>query len=111
MADRARYLCVRRGAHEDRGGHVAPKPAAISLFSGALGLDLGLERAGIELRVAVESNRFAAATIRANRPKLPLLEKRIQDISTRELLRTARLRVGEATVVTGGPSCQSFSTA
>jgi DNA (cytosine-5)-methyltransferase 1 len=83
----------------------------ISLFSGALGLDLGLERAGFEIRVAVECNKFAAATIRANRPKLPLIEKRLEDVPTAELLKAAGLKVGEATIVTGGPSCQSFSTA
>ena len=44
----------------------------ISLFSGALGLDLGLEAAGFRVRVAVECNRFAAETIRKNRPDVAL---------------------------------------
>ncbi|MDE3102488.1 MAG: DNA cytosine methyltransferase [Chloroflexota bacterium] len=86
-------------------------PAVISLFSGALGLDFGLERAGFRVSIAVECNRFAAQTIRLNRPHLPLIEKRLEDVSTVEILEAAGLRVGEATVVTGGPSCQSFSTA
>ena len=34
----------------------------ISVFSGGLGLDLGLEKAGFAIRVAVECNRFAADT-------------------------------------------------
>lgn len=83
----------------------------VSLFSGALGLDLGLETSGFSIRVAVECNRFAAATIKRNRPDLPLIEKRIEDVPTAEILKRAGLSVGDITVVSGGPSCQSFSTA
>ncbi len=39
---------------------------AISLFSGAGGLDLGAERAGYEVRAAVEWDRDAAATMEKN---------------------------------------------
>ncbi len=88
-----------------------PRPTVISLFSGALGLDLGLEQAGFELRVAVECNRFAVDTIKVNRPQLPIVEKRIEETTTAEILEKANLRAGEATVVTAGPSCQAFSTA
>ncbi len=82
----------------------------ISLFSGALGLDLGLEQAGFRLAVAVECNRFAAETIRQNRPRLPLVQEHIEKVSTATILEKAGLEVGEAAVVTGGPSCQPFST-
>jgi DNA (cytosine-5)-methyltransferase 1 len=83
----------------------------ISLFSGALGLDLGLEAAGFELAVAVECDPFAAKTIRTNRPKVPVIERRLEKVTTREILQQAGLKPGEAAVVTGGPSCQAFSTA
>lgn len=83
----------------------------ISLFSGALGLDLGVEQAGFKLRVAVECNRFAAATIRRNRPDIKLFERRIEDVTTGELLDAAGLKPGEPALVTAGPSCQAFSTA
>jgi DNA (cytosine-5)-methyltransferase 1 len=85
-------------------------PTVISLFSGALGLDLGLERAGFEIRVAVECNTAAAETIESNRPGL-LIPKRLEDVPTGQILKRAGLRKGEASVVTGGPSCQAFSTA
>lgn len=88
-----------------------PARAVVSLFSGAMGLDLGLEAAGLQVRVAVESNAVAAATIRRNRPSLPLFERPIEDVSTEEILETAGLKVGEALVVSAGPSCQTFSTA
>lgn len=83
----------------------------ISLFSGAMGLDLGLEQAGFCTKVAVECDRFAAATIRQNRPDIEVIERRLEDVSTREILRAAGLDRGEAAVITGGPSCQAFSTA
>lgn len=83
----------------------------ISLFSGALGLDLGLEQAGFEVRVALECNKDALQTISANRPDLPVIKDRIENVSTASILKAAGLKVGEATIVSGGPSCQPFSTA
>ncbi|MFP2925150.1 DNA cytosine methyltransferase [Pyxidicoccus sp. 3LG] len=85
--------------------------AVISLFSGTLGLDLGLERAGFKVKVAVEYNRFAAETIKLNRPDIALLQRDIRELSTKEILDSAGLKVGEPAVITGGPSCQTFSTA
>lgn len=89
----------------------AKKPSIISLFSGALGLDLGLESAGFNICVAVESNKYAAETIRLNRPDIKVIEKDIHEVSTKDILKKANLKVGEATIVSAGPSCQTFSTA
>ena len=85
--------------------------SAISLFSGALGLDLGLEEAGFTVKVAVESNKSAAETIRKNRPKIHLIERNIEMVTTAEILTAAGLKPGEPALIAGGPSCQSFSTA
>lgn len=87
----------------------------ISLFSGAGGLDLGLERAGFETRVMVEVDRDARATVEANRQffggrDFPILDD-ITQVSPHEILEQAGLAPGEATLVAGGPPCQSFSTA
>lgn len=87
------------------------KYPVISLFSGALGLDLGLEKAGCTIAVAVECNKFAAQTIKLNRPSLPLIQERIENVPTKQILKAAGLQRGEAFLVTGGPSCQAFSTA
>jgi DNA (cytosine-5)-methyltransferase 1 len=83
----------------------------VSLFSGALGLDLGLEKAGFKLAVAVECDPVAAQTIRLNRPRLPLIEDRLENISTRQILKKAGIKRGDGFIVVGGPSCQAFSTA
>ncbi len=84
----------------------------ISLFSGAMGLDLGVEEAGLETAVAVEIDRQAVDTILANKGKnFPVIAGDIRDITTAEILRRAGMAAGDAFAVVGGPPCQSFSTA
>ena len=80
----------------------------ISLFTGAGGLDLGLEAAGFETRVCVEMDRDCARTLRHNR-NWPVIERDIHAVSGEELLQTAGLAIGEADLLAGGPPCQPFS--
>ena len=82
----------------------------ISLFSGALGLDLGLERAGLKIAVAVEKNPTAVKTLKLNR-KLPVIDDAIEDVTAANILKKAGLEKRKAFVLTGGPCCQTFSTA
>jgi len=85
-------------------------PKVISLFSGAGGLDYGFEAAGFETRVAVEMNHDCCNTLRANR-SWPVIERDIMQVGSDEILRTAKLKVGQAAVLIGGPPCQPFSKA
>ena len=85
---------------------------AVSLFAGAGGLDVGAERAGYELRAAVEWERDAAATMEKNFGRLasPVICKDILDTPTREILRAAGLRAGQRPdLLIGGPPCTPFS--
>lgn len=85
----------------------------VSLFSGALGIDLGLIRSGFDLRMCVEICEDACATIRANTDFQLWQEdiKHIKDHLLNEVVHRARLRKGrEIDVLSGGPPCQSFST-
>ena len=86
------------------------KPAAISLFTGAGGLDYGFEAAGYRTAVAVEMDPACCRTIRHNR-RWPVIDKDIFEVSTKDILAAARLRRGEADLLIGGPPCQPFSKA
>ncbi len=83
---------------------------AISLFTGAGGLDLGFEAAGFATRAAVEMDARCVETLRTNRP-WPVIARDVGLVPTAELLAAARLEPGEADVLIGGPPCQPFSKA
>lgn len=84
---------------------------AISLFSGAGGMDLGFERAGFDVVVAVEKDKACCETLRRNRPRTKIIQADISTVQTRTILEEGSLAVGEAAVVFGGPPCQPFSLA
>lgn len=82
----------------------------ISLYTGAGGLDYGIEAAGFQTAVAVEMNKWCCETLRFNRD-WPVIEKKIEDISSKDILKKAKLKKGEAALLIGGPPCQPFSKA
>jgi DNA (cytosine-5)-methyltransferase 1 len=85
---------------------------AISLFSGAGGLDLGAEAAGFRVAAAVERNADAADTMEKNFSGLtaPVIRANILEVATREILRAAGLRGRERPeLLIGGPPCTPFS--
>lgn len=83
--------------------------SAISLFSGAGGLDLGVEQAGFSVRAAVEHDETACQSLRGNFPEMTVLEGDVRRISTKQLLDAARLRAGDVDLLIGGPPCTPFS--
>lgn len=82
---------------------------AISLFSGAGGLDLGVEQAGYQIHAALEFDADACASLQANFPTASIVHGDIRTISTGEILRAGRLRAGEVELLVGGPPCTPFS--
>lgn len=81
---------------------------AISLFTGVGGLDLGFEAAGFETAVAVELDAVCCRTLRLNR-SWPVIEGDIHGVTSKDLLKAAKLKKGQADVLIGGPPCQPFS--
>jgi DNA (cytosine-5)-methyltransferase 1 len=87
------------------------KYKALSFFSGAMGLDLGIEKAGMEVLLACEADKVCKQTITLNKPGLPLIGD-ILDYTAKEILNIAGLKSSsEIDIIFGGPPCQAFSTA
>jgi DNA (cytosine-5)-methyltransferase 1 len=86
-------------------------PMALSFFSGAMGLDLGLEKAGFNVRLACEVDKYCRQTITLNRPDIALLGD-INSYSAEDILDAAVLtKKNDIDLIVGGPPCQAFSTA
>lgn len=81
---------------------------AIDLFAGGGGLTVGLKRAGFQVVAAVELDKDAAATYRANHEEVELIEDDIQNVTGDRLLRASP--TGAIDLVAGCPPCQGFSS-
>lgn len=102
----------RQGPVASSGGVTPDRGVAISLFSGAGGLDLGAEAAGFTVRAAVEHNHDAADTMEKNFPHLnsPVIRRSILDVSSAEILDAAGLGQSQRPeLLVGGPPCTPFS--
>jgi DNA (cytosine-5)-methyltransferase 1 len=94
------------------------KYTMVSLFSGGMGLDLGLERTGrFRLLAVVEKEPAYCETARLNQARgrlgaqVAVYEDDISAMDPAEILKRAGLKPGELDLLVGGPPCQSFSTA
>lgn len=98
----------------------APQPV-ISLFAGAGGLDVAVERCAdpplafdgapspLRVAVATDYDEPALDTLRANFSATPTLSGDIRLTPTEEILERAGIGIGDAALVIGGPPCTPFS--
>lgn len=85
---------------------------AISLFSGAGGLDLGVEQAGFDVVSCVEIDDDAADTLEKNFHHLasPVIRKDIKKVTTREILRAGGIKSRDRPeLLVAGCPCVAFS--
>lgn len=88
------------------------------MFSGGMGLDIGLESAGqFVTRGAVESVPSFCKTILANRdagrtgdPNMWVYQGDIRELDPLRVLDDLEMEPGELDLLVGGPPCQAFST-
>jgi DNA (cytosine-5)-methyltransferase 1 len=93
-----------RVASEDR------RPIAIDLFGGAGGLGSGFRQEGWRIALAVEQDRHAAQTYRANNPGVPVIETDVTSL-TPARIREVSPSLEEPDAVLAGPPCQGYSAA
>lgn len=101
---------------------MAKKFKAISLFTGAAGLDIGLEETGrFEHLACVEVVPAFAETIRRNRDAGRFANRKlvvyggpddgdVSKLDPKRVMRDTGIKPGELDLLVGGPPCQSFST-
>ena len=85
---------------------------AIDVFCGCGGSSYGFKLAGFDIRAAIDKNVLATESYKLNFPETSVLMQEIAyaDAETvaYELLKKAKLAVGECSVLLGCPPCQGF---
>ena len=84
------------------------KYSVIELFSGCGGMALGFENAGLKTTLVSEIDKWACATLKANRPKWDVWEGDIHKYNEESAFDKYKDKVD---VVAGGFPCQAFSYA
>jgi len=79
------------------------KLTAVDIFSGAGGMSVGASMVGIEVSVAVEYDKHAVASFKANHPNTEVIQKDIREVKLQK-------KYKNPFILFGGPPCQGFST-
>lgn len=86
---------------------------AISLFSGAGGMDIGVQQAGFTILSCLELDKNCCETLRENisreNRKTVVYEGDIKAFAPEQLLEDLGYNPGEVDLLFGGPPCQAFS--
>ena len=86
------------------------RPTAIDLFAGAGGATEGLARAGFTVLGAIEIDRAAAESYRANHPSVALREEDVTTVDEATWRKDLKLERGELALLKTCPPCQGFSS-
>lgn len=85
---------------------------AISFFTGAGGLDIGIHKAGFDIKLSVEIEPVYCATLKSNFPDMNVRQGDIMEYNKFRVYSEAGLKPSEEIdLIFGGSPCQSFSTA
>jgi len=86
---------------------------ALSLFSGAGGMDIGIQQAGFNILACIENDPHCCNTLRhiveMEQKNTEILELDITTVDPQTLLKRFNLAIGELDLLVGGPPCQAFS--
>ncbi|HET9918505.1 MAG TPA: DNA cytosine methyltransferase [Ktedonobacteraceae bacterium] len=102
-------MCRNRGGKQP----VVHHPIALSLFSGAGGMDLGVFQAGFDILASIDIDRYCCETLREwvnhKHRHTQVIEADIRAIDPADLMDNLGLQSGELDLLFGGPPCQAFS--
>ena len=82
---------------------------AVDLFCGCGGMSVGLRSAGFEVLAGVDINRKYICSFAKNFPNAQVITDDITSIPPTEFMERLGLRVGDLSLLAGGPPCQGFS--
>lgn len=82
---------------------------ALSLFAGAGGLDIGVDRAGFKTVCSLELDRHCVSTLRRNARKKRIWQVDVRVLDPAKVGEVLGVKRGELALLHGGPPCQAFS--